>query len=104
MSIGDFAKYAAWHAEGAWLLKPETFAKLHTPLTGQDYGFGWESMERSWGGKVLTHNGTNTMNYAVMWISPEKKFAVVAACNMGGDEADGACDDACSLLITKMLK
>jgi len=104
MSIGDFAKYAAWHAEEARLLKPETFAKLHTPLAGQDYGFGWEITQRGWGGKVITHNGTNTMNYAVMWISPEKKFAVVAACNMGGDEAAKACDDACGLLITRVLK
>jgi CubicO group peptidase (beta-lactamase class C family) len=104
MSIGDFARYAAWHAEGARLLKPETFARLHTPLAGQDYGFGWISTTRPWGGKVIMHNGTNTMNFAVMWISPEKKFAVVAACNMGGGEAEKACDDACAMLIGRVLE
>ncbi len=104
MSITDFARYAAWHAEGARLLKPESFQKLHTPLAGQDYACGWIVTQRPWGGTVLTHNGTNTVNYAVMWISPEKKFAVVAACNMGGDEAAKACDDACAMLIGRVLE
>ena len=104
MSIGDFAKYAAWHAEEARLLKPETFQKLHTPLAGQDYALGWNVLRRDWGGKGLMHNGTNTLNFAVMWLSPEKKFAVVAACNMGGDEANNACDDACALLIHRVLE
>lgn len=103
MSIGDFAKYAAWHAEGKRLLKPETFQRLHTPLEGQDYGYGWHIARRAWGGKVLNHDGTNTFNYAVMWISPEKNFAVVAACNIGGESGRKGTDDACSLLIDRVL-
>lgn len=103
MSIGDFARYAAWHADGRELLKPATFAHLHQPLSGQDYGYGWNITKRQWGGTVINHNGTNTSNYAIMWISPEKRFAVVAACNIGGDSASGGCDDACSLLIQRVL-
>jgi CubicO group peptidase (beta-lactamase class C family) len=103
MSIGDFAKYAGWHAGCAQLLKPETFQRLHTPLAGQEYGYGWFVGKRPWGGTVLMHNGTNKSNYAVMWISPEKKFAVVAATNMGGTSAEKACDEACALLIERVL-
>lgn len=104
MSISDFAKYAAWHAEGTRLLKPETFKRIHTPLEGQDYGYGWNATTRPWGGKVITHNGTNTMNFAVMWIAPEKNFAVVAASNMGGKSGAKACDEACAMLIDRTLK
>jgi hypothetical protein len=43
------------------------------------------------------------MNFAIMWISPEKNFAVVAACNMGGDSGTKGCDEACSALIERVL-
>jgi CubicO group peptidase (beta-lactamase class C family) len=104
LSIKDFARYAAWHARGHDLLPPAQFTKLHTPLPGQDYAFGWQATERNWGGKVLSHNGTNTMNYAVMWVAPERDFAVVAASNAGGKEAEQSCDDACALLIQRHLE
>lgn len=59
--------------------------------------------ERNWGGKVLTHGGSNRMNYAVMWISPEKNFSVVAVTNCGGRNAYKATDEISSLLIQKHL-
>ncbi len=105
ISITDFAKYAGWHAEQASLLPPAQFAKLHTPLPGQDYALGWHATERPWGGgTVITHTGSNTTNFAVMWVAPEKKFAVVAATNSAGSEAEKACDDACAQLIGKFLE
>jgi CubicO group peptidase (beta-lactamase class C family) len=104
LSIKDFARYAAWHARGRDLLPAEEFAKLHTALPGQDYAFGWHVAERNWGGKVLTHNGTNTMNFAVMWVAPERDFAVVAATNVAGKDAEQSCDDACALLIQRHLE
>lgn len=104
MSIGDFARYAAWHASGERLLAARSFTKLHTPLAGQDYALGWRVLERPWaGGAALMHNGTNTMNYAVMWLSPKRHFAVVAACNVAGKEAEEACDEAVAALIQHAL-
>lgn len=104
LSITDFARYAAWHARGKDLLPPEAFEKLHTPLPGQEYALGWGVTKRPWGkGTVLTHSGTNTHNYAVMWIAPARDFAVVAACNIGGADAERGCDEACSRLIRKLL-
>lgn len=106
MSIGDFARYAAWHVDEARrdqrLLQRASFQKLHTALAGQDYALGWVTAERPWGGgRVLTHSGTNTMNFAVMWVAPERDFAVVAATNAGGAEAEKGCDRAVSALIQK---
>ena len=106
MGIRDFAKYAGWHAaegrrEGA-LLGAEFFTKLHTAVGGGDYAFGWAVLNRPWaGGRVLTHTGSNTMNFAVMWVAPERDFAAVATTNAPGEEAAKACDEAVSLVIRR---
>ena len=105
LSIKDFARYAGWHAQRRDHLSPAQFAKLHTPLPGHDYALGWFATQRPWGGgTVLMHNGSNTMNFAVMWVAPERKFAVVAATNTAGPAAERACDDACAQLIGKFLE
>ena len=106
MSIGDFARYAAWHGDEARrdgkLLKAESFRKLHTAAEGQDYALGWSVTQRPWaGGRVLTHNGSNTMNFAVMWVAPERDFAVVAATNVFGPDAEKGCDEAVAMLIRR---
>ena len=108
-SITEFVRYAAWHARGETLgaatLKKESFVKLHTPPAGADYAMGWIVAPRPWaGGNALTHNGTNTMNYAVMWIAPAKEAAFVAATNCPGPPAEKACDEAVAAMIQRYLK
>ena len=107
-SIGDWAKYVAAHLQGGTnqggLLKPETCKKLHTPPFGGDYALGWGVAERKWGGgRVLTHNGSNNQNFAVVWMAPLRDFAVVVATNQGGDEAAKACDETAGALIKEFL-
>jgi len=103
-SVLDFARYANFHLQGdrgtGKLLKKETFAKLHTPIPGQEYALGWIVVQRPWAkGRALTHMGSNTMNTAVVWIAPEVDFAVVVMTNLGGKEAEAACDHVASALI-----
>ncbi len=105
-SLADYALFVADHlrggAGGKALLSAAIYTDLHTTPTGKGYAFGWDQAERDWGGgTVLTHNGSNTMNYSQVWMAPKKGFAVVAACNQGGDAAAKACDDACSLFISR---
>jgi CubicO group peptidase (beta-lactamase class C family) len=108
-SIEDLAKYAAFHLAGdrgdGKLLKPESFKKLHTAVPdNNNYALGWMVLKRKWaGGRVLWHNGSNTMFYAVVWIAPNRNFAVVAASNAGGSDAEKACDDAATEMIRKFL-
>lgn len=108
-SIVDWGKYVALHLRGEkdaddgqkHLLKGAVFTKLHTPF-GKDearYAMGWVVADRAWGGRVLTHSGSNTMWYCVTWIAPEKNFAVLVATNQGGEEAVKACDEAAAALI-----
>jgi hypothetical protein len=60
--------------------------------------------QRSWGGgTVLTHAGSNTMFYAVIWIAPKKDFAAVVCTNAGGPVAEKATDTAAAALIREYL-
>jgi len=107
-SIKDWAKFAAAHLNGpksdGVLLKSETFEMLHTSDFGGDYTSGWVITTRDWaGGKVLTHTGSNTMSFAVVWMAPKRDFAVLVASNQGGGGVEKACDEACRTLIKEFL-
>ncbi len=107
-SLGDWAKFAQAHIRGArgkdGLLKAATIRKLHTPLFGGDYAFGWLVTERAWGGgRVFTHAGSNNQNFAVVWMAPLRDFAVLVATNVGGGGAAGACDQTAAALINEFL-
>lgn len=90
-------------------LSPEMLKVLHS-LPGTDdgtrdgYAMGWGVAHRPWGGRVLTHSGSNTVWYATIWLAPEQGFGVVTACNQGGEPGTRACDDAASAAIQWFLK
>ena len=108
-SLRDLARYAAFHLrEGKGkpnLLDPASFAILHRPPPGEagdSYACGWMRVPRPWaGGEALTHNGCNTMNYAVIWLAPERDFGLVAATNEGRAEAGQALDEVASAMVAK---
>lgn len=129
MTIEDWARFAMAHADGEWvpkdageghageMLGPEAWKLLHTPyVTGvkgekDEYAGGWIVTTRPWAkgkgekdtGRVLNHSGSNTMWYCVAWVAPERRFAVVAACNQGDGEAPKATDEAVWALIQDTL-
>ncbi|WP_425618345.1 serine hydrolase domain-containing protein [Anatilimnocola sp. NA78] len=107
-NMDDFARYVQLHLgskEVPQLLKPETLRRLHTPPNGGDYACGWIVVERPWaGGKALMHNGSNNMWFAVMWLAPDRKFAVIAATNTAGEPAEKSCDEVAAAMIQKWLK
>ncbi|TAN37707.1 MAG: class A beta-lactamase-related serine hydrolase [Verrucomicrobia bacterium] len=103
-SLADWGKFIADHLRGARgspaLLKPESYAALHTPPAGNNYALGWLVTQRDWGGgTVLTHAGCNTMNFANVWIAPQRDFAVLVCINQGDDVAAKASDEAIGALI-----
>ena len=106
-SLDDLARFVISHlrrGETGKLLKPETLVRLHTPPDGGDYACGWVVLKRGWAcGNALMHNGSNTMWYVVMWLAPEKNFAVIAATNIAGTDAEQGCDEAASALIHQWL-
>jgi CubicO group peptidase (beta-lactamase class C family) len=110
MPLSDWAKFAAEHlagreGKGKLLKSAEAYLHLHTATESSvPYAFGWLALERPWGGHVINHNGTNTMNYSVAWLAPEKGFGVLACTNSGAENAGKALDDVASLLIHTHLK
>ncbi len=108
-TLADWAKYVRLHLRGArgeegLLLKPETFAELHTPEPGTSYGFGWVHTERPWSqGEILMHDGSNMAWFAYLWMAPEEDFAVLVSCNRGGAAGQEAADAAAWRLIQGMV-
>jgi len=106
-SVKDFARYALLHLgrSDKGILTKKSLATLHESIQGRDYGRGWVVTNRPWAkGRALTHAGSNTMFYAVIWIAPERDFAAVAMCNYGDKEGFAKCDEAIGYLIKRHLK
>jgi CubicO group peptidase (beta-lactamase class C family) len=111
-SLDDLARFAMFHLGNTQgLLKPETLGRLHelppgakSDKEGENYACGWVVLDRSWaGGTALMHNGSNTMWYVVMWLAPKKNFAVIAATNIAGPDAEQACDEVSASMIHQWL-
>lgn len=103
-TIQDWAKFIQDQLRGgreeSGLLKPGTYQKLHTPPFGGEYALGWIVAQRDWGGgKVLNHAGDNTMNFANVWIAPQRDFAILVCVNQSGNAAFQATDAAVGALI-----
>lgn len=108
-SLPDLARYMRFHLGGARgrenRLQRVSFARLHAPIEDQPHALGWLVVRRDWaGGRALTHAGSNTTFYAVIWLAPERDFAVLVATNAGGQDAEQACDRAAWALIQRWLR
>lgn len=104
MTIRDWGKFVAEHIRGgrgeSTYLNQEQYSILHKPVV-EEYALGWGVATRDWGGRVLSHSGDNTMNHAVVWVAPEKNFAVLVATNRTNSEK--AVDSFCGKLIEAWL-
>jgi CubicO group peptidase (beta-lactamase class C family) len=104
-TMADWAKFACLHVAGARgertpILKPETFAELHTPAAGEDYAKGWVIADRKWtGGRAIWHNGSNTRWFAAVWVAPKRDVALLAATNEGSAVAQAAVDAAVLAMV-----
>eukprot|EP01031_Cornospumella_fuschlensis_P046005 gene46005-56308_t len=107
-SLEDLATFAHLHidrGEVLGILTPASFRHMHAlQLDDDSYACGWMSVPRDWAaGQALHHSGSNTLWHVSMWLAPERRFVVIAATNVGGDDAEQACDEAVALLINRRL-
>ncbi len=108
-SIADWSKFIADQLRGAQgkgaLLKPENYAMLQSPKSGGTYAFGWLVVDRPWAqGPALSHAGSNTMNFCVVWMAPALGMAFLAVTNSGAADAQAATDEAVSAIILARIK
>ena len=87
MNLQDLVAYGRMHLDGELgtgnFLKSETWQRLHTPVT-DDYAYGWV-VSQSLAGQspVIWHNGSNTLWYALLLLSPEKNTVLAFVTNVG---------------------
>ena len=104
-SVRAWAKFLIDQLRGAAgekaLLPPSIYTAIQTPHFDGNYAYGWGTARPPWaqGGKVLTHAGSNTMNYAVCWLSVDQGFGVLLCTNQSGKQASAACRKAGLALI-----
>jgi CubicO group peptidase (beta-lactamase class C family) len=79
IKLADLVTYLAAHRDGADLLRPATWATLHTPHFDGEYALGWNT----WPDGSFTHDGGNLLWYAVAGFNPKAGWAATAAANDG---------------------
>jgi CubicO group peptidase (beta-lactamase class C family) len=105
-SIADYLKFADFHASGgkrpSGLLTAELVEKLRMPPDGATYAMGWGTARRGWAkGTVMTHAGSNTMNYFIVWIAPNIEFSVAVAANAAGPSVGKDLDQVVGKLVQR---
>ncbi|MCA9191017.1 MAG: serine hydrolase [Planctomycetales bacterium] len=105
LSIEDYAKYARWQLAGMpapVLRSKSTYDHLHKPLVDKSatekYGCGWICLNTGHG-PALTHAGSNTNSFAVIWVIPKANMAAIVCTNTGQPQAFPACDEMIGFLI-----
>jgi D-alanyl-D-alanine carboxypeptidase len=105
MSIADLARWGQEHLRGErgqdGLLKAATFKLLHTPPAGP-YALGWVSELKN-NQRVIWHNGSNTMWYAIVAFNPAADKGVALVTN-GGITAGDSVNALAFALITDTPK
>ena len=108
--VTDLARYARFHLRcppGQIYRHPATIRDLQRARENskESAACGWFVRRRDWAsGQVFTHNGSNTMFYAVVWVAPEIDTALVALGNIGGEPGAKAADAACKAMIDVYIR
>ena len=94
-NLADYGKFARAHFVGSPHVSAESLAVLHEAIEMEDgkgaYAMGWGVPQtKAVKGVVLAHDGSNGLNYASILLLPERKVALLAACNGGGERAQKA--------------
>lgn len=95
-SVADWLKFAQFHCDVYRKLPTvpsvsSSVDRLYKEAGDSQYTYGgWfakrsKRLDRTAGAVVLSHSGSNTMNYATIHIVPARSIAAVACTNVGGE-------------------
>jgi CubicO group peptidase (beta-lactamase class C family) len=85
------------------IISAKTRNDLYKLMNGT-YAGGWVQCNRTWAdGLTLTHDGSNTMNHAIAWVSVKKKAGVLICTNISYDKIDSDLDSVVSEMIRKYI-
>lgn len=100
-TVADWAKFLALQLPNheSDIVPDKLLQKLIQPVG--DYAGGWIVTTRAWGnGQVLTHNGSNTLWYASVWVAPQLDRAFVVVTNSSDEKSHAICDKTIVKLIS----
>jgi CubicO group peptidase (beta-lactamase class C family) len=106
MSMADWSKFIYEHRrqDQGKIVSPRMRQTLQTPPKGADYAFGWIVTERTWAkSTAITHSGSNTMWFAVVWFAPKRQATFMAAINIAHPDAAKVCDQIIGQMIRTQL-
>lgn len=108
MTLEDYGRFlAVFLNDGQPLLQPASIERLSQPAEGPPpaYGCGWIVLNQPWAsadgttpGRVLAHDGSNTIWYATAAVAPARDLALIAVSNDGTAGAQ-----ACPALIRALI-
>ncbi|MCY4060709.1 MAG: serine hydrolase [Gammaproteobacteria bacterium] len=91
VTFEDWAKFMSlWLTDGPpAILDREGLDRLISPVSGR-YAAGWSVATRFWAkGEAITHGGSNTSWFALLWIAPRIGHAYVVAANSAEADVSG---------------
>lgn len=109
-NLKDWGKFLSmlldgWKGSSSFLTQV-SFKKLQGTYPAPDSEFsygGWKIVNRAWAkGTAFTHTGSNTANYANVWLAPEIDSLFMSVTNAGGEEAFMATDTAIGNMIKSL--
>lgn len=92
MTLADHARFARLFLKDNAFLSADSIKHMTTPVGDAIYALGWLVVPgRPWSrGKLLVHEGSNTMWHEVIMIAPGRGVAIIAASNAGPEASKGA--------------
>lgn len=102
LTVPDLVRWVQAHLRGErgedGLVSASSFRRLHRPVVeGGDYAMGWSVLPTG-RQRIIWHNGSNTMWYAIVGFDPDEDLGVVLITN-GGIGARGLLDAGLQQLI-----
>ena len=100
MSMGDWLQTARFHMTSNPFVDSNVRRALQESRVDGGYAGGWIVTKRAWAaGPALTHAGSNTFWFAVMWIAPNTGRAFAAVANAAGDAVAQGLDRVIATMI-----
>jgi D-alanyl-D-alanine carboxypeptidase len=91
LPLADWARFVGVFIDPEQgFLSADSVARLTSPAEGGDYALGWGVIANGPAGRMLAHDGSNTVWYARALLAPETGKAILVASNCGpgaGSEA-----------------
>lgn len=102
LSVTDWLRTAMLHMDSSDFLPQRIRKQLYVTRNESGYAGGWITVNRAWAnGITLTHAGSNTFWFALMWVAPRTGRAFAAVANAAGEGVSKGLDRVISSMILR---